>query len=94
MNNGTQGPDLCFPEDPLERLDPSAQLVLRDHEDPKIGRAALDELTTELHEPRLDRFYILHVDAMRESRVIVSPGEVYETIRSRGRLRRLFVDEL
>src|SRR2546426_7441403 len=48
------------PEYPLERPDPAAKLVLRDHEDLEIGRAPLEELAAQLFEPDTDRLLVFH----------------------------------
>ncbi len=48
-------------ERPLERVNPAAELVLRDHENLEIGRAPLQELTTQLFEPPSDRLLVPHV---------------------------------
>lgn len=54
------GPNLGPADHPLERLDPPAELILRDHEDLKIGRPPLEELATELLEPGVDRLLVSH----------------------------------
>src|SRR2546427_6302569 len=47
-------------EDPLQRPDPAAELVLRDHEDLEIGRAPLQQLAAKLLETLLDRLLVSH----------------------------------
>src|SRR2546426_900156 len=51
-------------EDPLERPDPPAELVLRDHEDLEIRRAPLQKLAAQLLETHLDRLLVSHVQGV------------------------------
>lgn len=45
---------------PLERPDPTAELVLRDYEDPQIRCAPLQQLTAQLLEALTDRLLVPH----------------------------------
>lgn len=69
-----------IPENPFERPDPAAQFVLRDHEDPEIRRAPLQELTAELLEAHPDCLGVPHAAARFCRRVVSSAGGVGERI--------------
>ncbi len=55
-------------DEPLERPNPPAQLVLRYREYSEIGRAPLKELTAQLLELIPDSFFIFHLMPMLGTR--------------------------
>ena len=55
-------------EDPLEGPNPASEFVLRDYEDPEIGRAPLQELTAKLLESNPDRLLVPHESGKRRAR--------------------------
>ena len=70
-------------EHPLERPNPAAELVFRDHEDLEIGRAPLQQLTAELFEAILNRFLVSHAPGLRNLEVVPSTGGIGESGRGR-----------